>query len=441
MRLEEKFVPEGKVAALPSTMDVDGSLIEPVKAAEKIANFAADEGGGYGYYGGATSREVPLTGAMSESKSRLFTGKSTNAPLDGGASGVSRGGLTASALSLRNSTELSAARSQNGASRLSSRSSRNGEGATLLGDTTVVILRITGEIFTIETSDKLLGLGPLKDVVKSFLVPPVQKFIAPATVSRPTEVSGGGVNGAAAAYVVGGGTILEGDDDATVSIAGTPTARTPLTRGSKARGNATPGTPSGARSPKRSTQIHKPLESSREPEVREAVEDVMCDVFRNLLGSLSLRDYSKAVIEDSLLSEPLLGGLKLDTEGAAAIPGASELTEPLLGKPIYGVYFPEIFPERPLYERLVRELKHMGYASVDEPSKGSKHMKLGYHGTGTNVRAAVVDGIPAQWVDGDGLAMLADASHFALRKSQIASVLQIFELTPKGSVFKTISKM
>jgi hypothetical protein len=96
----------------------------------------------------------------------------------------------------------------------------------------------------------------------------------------------------------------------------------------------------------------------------------------------------------------------------------------------------------PLYARLIRELKHLGYKGLEgslelEDSDTQYSLQVG---DGTSRTVEVVPGIPSRWTRGDTKAMLADMAHYSIRKSDVISGLKDIGISPKGLTMKAVNK-
>ena len=120
-----------------------------------------------------------------------------------------------------------------------------------------------------------------------------------------------------------------------------------------------------------------------------------------------------------------------------------ELPLPVIsGKPVYGVYFQEIIPSLPLYQRLIREMKHIGYKGLEDAIElaDSDTQYALTVGDGTSRTVEVVPGIPSKWTRGDGSALLADSHHYTLRKCDVVSAMKDIGVSMKGITMKGILK-
>ena len=206
---------EGKMASMPTTVNARGVLLSSFRNGDKAQGAAG--GGGVG--GGGISFESFNEGGGA---------------LGGGSLALPSRSLDAESVGSRGS------RASSGSSRRSRGSRAEDEGATnLRGNATVLVVRLKGQVHSLETCNRLLGRGPLLGVIDSFFVPPLPGFIAPL----PLDVA----QPLAAAY-------------------------TPSKLGALE------------------------IERARHAEVRNMCEEVAFDLFRSLLGAFPVTEYTRQVM-------------------------------------------------------------------------------------------------------------------------------------------------
>ena len=163
-----------------------------------------------------------------------------------GGGGASGAGMSGASSMLDASESMASRGSGSGEPRTpesasSRRSRRGGEEqiSALRGDQTMLLLRIKGQVHPLETCSLLLGRGPLLGAIDSFIVPPVPPFIpplAPDVASKP-EIS---------LYVP--------------------------------------------------SKVDFTLSNARHAEVRNVGEEVLFDLFRSLLESFPVTEYTREVM-------------------------------------------------------------------------------------------------------------------------------------------------
>lgn len=203
---------------MPTTVNARGVLLSSFRNGEKMQGGGGGGGGG-GVGGGGISFE------------------SFN---EGGTAGGGSMALPPSRSLDAESVGSRGSRASSGSSRRSRGSRGEDESANnLRGNSTVLVVRLKGQVHGLETCNRLLGRGPLLGVIDSFLVPPMPAFIAPLPldVARP---------------------------------------------------------PAAAYAPSKLTSLE--IERARHAEVRNVCEEVAFDLFRSLLGAFPVTEYTRQVM-------------------------------------------------------------------------------------------------------------------------------------------------
>lgn len=178
--------------------------------------------------------------------------------------------------------------------------------ATLLGPPSVLIVRLQGDVFPLETTKAVIERNPELDVLSEFIVPESPAFIPPV-----------GQKFFDAAYI--------------------ESQRVLRSKG----------------------KVNMSLIRGRDGELRGITEVVADALFRSLLNATSTKDYTRctlAGINDRALDIPG------SSHGKTLLPANAGRTDAniLCDNASYGLYFHELLPPPPLLERLVVELKHCG---------------------------------------------------------------------------------
>jgi hypothetical protein len=191
----------------------------------------------------------------------------------------------------------------------SRRSGNNASQATLLGPPSVLIVRLQGEVYPIETTKSVIQRNPALDVLSEFVVPESPVFIPPVGQKYfdPTYIES--------------------------------------QRALRSKG-----------------KVNLSLIRDRDAELRGITEVVADALFRDILNATHTREYTRATlagINDRAVEIPGSSHGKTLLAGNAATVDANKLCDNVS----YGLYFHEILPRPPLLERLVVELRHCGVLS------------------------------------------------------------------------------
>jgi hypothetical protein len=178
---------------------------------------------------------------------------------------------------------------------------------------------------------------------------------------------------------------------------------------------------------------HASEADGREMELRAMSECVAFDLFRNLLTSTEVQEYTQRVLDESHDANPKNGNVRVD----ASVDYESQLISPLVGTPPYGVFFKDVIPKKPLCERVVWELRYLGYDNADSEDTVDKS-KGRYMGRGTGRLDPVVPGIPSLWT-ASSQAPVSDAYHFAMDRHAVLKAMHEIGVPRDGLVSKEIS--
>jgi hypothetical protein len=377
-QMNETNVPLGRTAKAPSTVVADGSVVTSKENQRQEGNNIAwgdnSQTGGYNSsalinsFAGNSVNMINNNGMQSPSKEHDNRRSRSRSP--GTSRSVKREIHSPESMGRRSSraslppvsatpTESRVSKSSDARS-LQSRSKVN----VLLGPPHTVIVRIKGEILPIEVTSKILGKGPQKDIINEFVVPQTADFIFPISST---------------ALKVGSAKAPEG--------------------GNSVR-----------------SKVNIPIKLEREEEIRGLTEELVSDLFRNLLGSESL---------DSLIKETSDADSNVTT--TTGLRYSNDLREAPTGSSHYGLFFQEISSEMSLFGLFCLELYHLGYESCSIVNNNTTR-----YGTGTSKKDNIVNGIPAQWTVGID-AKIADLNHFSLPLDQFLIVLSKINITPENT--------
>jgi hypothetical protein len=197
-------------------------------------------------------------------------------------------------------------RAENSMTSDSRRSGNAASQATLLGPPSVLIVRLVGDVFPLETTKALIERNPALGVVSEFVVPensafipPVgQKFFDPNYIEAQRKLQSKG-------------------------------------------------------------KVNLSLIRDRDGELRSITETIADSIFKAVLSTTAVREYCRSTLSGMNEYAVEVPG---SSHGQTALPGNAGKgdKDSLASNVSYGVYFREILPKAPLLQRLVVELKHRG---------------------------------------------------------------------------------
>jgi hypothetical protein len=398
-------LPEGHHgAALPSTVNEKGAVVTDVvhpafKAAKAaaMAAVAAEEaglsfvGGDFGTeYGNDVMGNLPPPGSRQQQQNRIVEidvprgaggGKNGmsgfNPPSLGGAGGG--GGMGSPGTASAVSRGLTAGGFSRGDNSMTSDSRRSAGGnsasqATLLGAPSVLLVRLRGDVFPVETTKNILERNAELNILQDYFVPQAREFIPPAGKKFFD------------AYFIEEQKKLH----------------------SKAKVNLS-------------------FIKGRDEELRDITQLVADDLFKVLLAAVDVRETCRATVSGENIFAVDVPGT---SHGSLFKPSVQALQEQSLpsrvvaDNQVYGVYFPELKPSVSLLRRLIVELKCLGV--VQSPTNASVLAGVvvpGQSGLDLPVNSKQ-HAVPAQWTTVPEAEMLmADAEECFFFMRNLPSVV------------------
>jgi hypothetical protein len=197
-------------------------------------------------------------------------------------------------------------RAENSMTSDSRRSGNTASQATLLGPPSVLIVRLVGDVFPLETTKAIIERNPALGVVSEFVVPENAAFIPPVGQKffDPNYIEA---------------------------------QKTLHSKG----------------------KVNLSLIRDRDGELRSITETIADSIFKAVLNTTAVKEYCRNTL--SGVNEFALD-VPGSSHGQTALPGNAGRgdKDALASNVSYGVYFREILPRAPLLQRLVVELKHRG---------------------------------------------------------------------------------
>lgn len=485
---------QGRTGSLPSTVTSTGTVIA-VPISESLAKVFGETNNantnatlaGDTYDNTITSAnllEIPSI----ETPSLHYTNNNRQSPpgLMRQISGISRNSSTSP---LRGGQQTNSINSNNNmlmpksASSVMSRSSkgiRSEMNIPLFGASNVLIVRLKGEIVSIDSMEKLFTPPQYHNLpnrntlpIKSFIIPPAPMFIPPVSITSKTDSHHIAAGGGGLSAVMEQSSTLSSSRLATppaspsLPSSSSPTrAASPmqlhngaasnrvrstsednrinsmgLLSQSASRSTITITTSGGGMKPSAMKASSSPtsathakfiadIPKTREPEIRNIVDFIFQDLFHSILNCNKTQEYLHETFKSGLLdptdSEPA-------SSRALHIKESTNSTKDywnIAGSPVFGVYFDELSSTLPLYAQLVREVKLLGFHHYSINASSNKLSQQ--HSSGD-----MVIQIPA----GDELNefnILVGAEQFTMSTEDFKSALRKIGLSTKGAAYKAI---